>query len=212
MSACHHPLALGAAGAGALFSLGLAGSLHCLGMCGPLSAALTGAPSAGRLALYHGGRLSAYAALGWLAARLGTPLQPLIHGPWLVLAAALPLLAYALWPRDWALPGLARALRSGLGAARTLPPAPRALSLGLLTPLLPCGLLYAALAAALAAPAPLHGALWLLAFAAGTLPLLLLGAWGQARAFAAGGPWPLRLRRACAATAGLSLILFTLLP
>jgi sulfite exporter TauE/SafE len=180
-------------------------------MCGPLSAALCGA-SRIRLALYHAGRLGAYAALGWLAARAGQPLRPLADGPWLVLLAALPLLAYALWPRDRALPGLGALLSAGLRRAQALPPAPRALGLGLLTPLLPCGLLYAALAGALAAPAPWQGSLWLLAFAGGTLPLLLLGHWGFHAGSAWGGPWPLRLRRASAAAAGLSLLAFTLLP
>ncbi|HLH54850.1 MAG TPA: sulfite exporter TauE/SafE family protein, partial [Verrucomicrobiae bacterium] len=56
--------------------LGLAGSLHCAGMCGPLALALpAGAGSssgflAGRLA-YNGGRIMTYCALGLMFGLVG---------------------------------------------------------------------------------------------------------------------------------------------
>jgi sulfite exporter TauE/SafE len=212
MSCPLHP-ALGPAGAGAFLLLGLAGSLHCAGMCGPLAYALgDGGAGLKRLLPYHAARLAVYAGLGWAAAALGRPLQLALPGPSLLFLAALPLLAYALWPRDLSLPWLGSLLARSLGRLRSLPSGPRAVGLGLLTPLLPCGLLYAALAGSLAAPRPALGAAWMLSFAAGTLPLLALSQWGLARGAAVGGPWPLRLRRASAACAAFSLLLFTVLP
>jgi sulfite exporter TauE/SafE len=211
MSCPLHP-ALGPAGAGAFFLLGLTGSLHCVGMCGPLAFTLNGGEGGGRLLSYHAARLGVYSLLGAFAAALGRPLQPLLPGPRLLAVGAMPLLAYALWPRDRALPGLSALLPTALRRLSTVPPLPRALALGLLTPLLPCGLLYAGVAGALAAPRPALGALWMLCFAAGTLPLLALSQWGWARGAAFGGPWPLRLRRVSALCAALSLLVFTVLP
>lgn len=214
MMSCHHPLTHAIAGAGAFFSLGLAGGLHCVGMCGPL-ACLLGRPEerpVAALGLYHGGRMAAYAAVGFTFAWLGRPLQPILTWPVLAAVASVPLLLYAFWPRTWS-PALLQRLYAGASRwVAALPPLRRALSLGLLTPALPCGLLYAAAGAALSAPSPLMGAGWMLAFAAGTLPLLLLGqagfvwaARGRELGFVQG------LRRASAVLAALTILFLSFL-
>jgi len=64
--------------------------------------------------------------------------------------------------------------------------------MGLLWGFLPCGLVYSALALALAAGSAPGGALTMLAFGAGTLPALLLVTGAAGRALGAGGASPFR--------------------
>ncbi|MFX0591063.1 sulfite exporter TauE/SafE family protein, partial [Glaesserella parasuis] len=63
-----------------MFALGLAGSLHCVQMCGPLvlSLDLQGHPSFVGHVRYHAGRVITYTILGALAGWLGTGVQVLL--------------------------------------------------------------------------------------------------------------------------------------
>jgi len=191
-----------------LFLTGLVGSLtHCTGMCGPfvlsqVAARLEGVPAArmrewhrlsgGALAPYHLGRATTYAALGAIAAgATGT----LAGWGGFRFVAALLLAAAALVLLAMAAPGLkalltARAAPAGWwsrGLGRwaaplfARPTGWKGWLLGVLLGFLPCGLLYAALAAAAATGDALAGALAMLAFTAGTMPaLLVVGLAGQA--------------------------------
>ncbi len=202
-----------AAGAAAFFALGLTGGFHCLGMCGPLACLLGRAERTPRtsLGLYHGARFLAYGTVGALFAAFGAPLRPVLSWPVLAAVGILPLLIYALSPVDRFPAFLARWHSAGTRRLRGLPPPARALGLGLLTPALPCGMLYAAAGSAVAAPSAAVGALWMLAFASGTVPLLLLGqvgfSWaGRSR----GGAWVPTLRRASALVAAATLLGFAM--
>lgn len=162
---------------GAAALAGLAGSPHCVGMCGGFVAASGGGL---RQAAWHMGRATTYAILGAAAGSLGWALP----WPWMghVLAAVM-LFFFAgrlaglvpeLGPK---LPFLAKwggfwARQTGLGGRYAF---------GMVTGLLPCGLVYAALALAVGGGSPLAGALAMLAFAVGTTPLLA-GAAGALRA------------------------------
>lgn len=177
------------------FSAGLAGSGHCLGMCGGIVTALalsrseTGA--AGRFLyniLYHAGRIFTYSLLGLLAglaARAGMvdALGPFVR--WLFLAANLFVTALGLCTllglRSF---GLTALDGSGWGPLRRLLPRlsadaspAAALPAGLLMGLLPCGLVYGVLLAAATSGSALKGGGMMLAFGCGTLPALL--AYGQ---------------------------------
>jgi sulfite exporter TauE/SafE len=194
-----------------LFVAGAAGStMHCVPMCGGFvlgqvadrMAALPAARlcewrrvGAGVLLPYHLGRLTTYAGLGAVAGLGGAVLARL---PWfgllsggLLLAAAALFLLHALRRAvpilgHW-LPGLESAPRGWNQAIALLT---RRLNrkrrgdgylLGLALGFLPCGLLYAALAAATASTTPLLGALGMLAFGLGTAPaLIVVGIAGQA--------------------------------
>lgn len=164
--------------------IGLATSLHCAGMCGPIACGLgTLAKSEGeRLAaasLYHGSRLVSYGIIGALCGALGQqPLRrffdsPAVLLPW-VMVVALLLMATGLdqkIPRPVFLNRLAARARfkanrfSAHGAATAM---------GLLTPFLPCGPLYAVFGLALLAGSAAKGAEFTLAFGLGTVPLLWL--------------------------------------
>jgi len=195
--------------AGAALAVGFSSSLHCFLMCGPLACAASASDSAGAgpVVGYHLGRLVGYGLAGGALGALGggaalvlrTSLLPL--APWILVAT---LLLSALDPgrRLGSLPGVAQALRTAAGWAQMLPRTLRAAAMGALTPLLPCGLLYGAFVASLAAGSFGAGALALLAFGAGALPALLvsqLGLGGLLRGEGRGVRWARRAIPALAA-------------
>jgi len=180
---------------------GVVGSPHCLGMCGGFAAAASEDPW-GAVA-YHLGRLCTYAFLGAIAAAIGASLP----GPgWVAGVVATALLVWfsarlaGLVPEKhlpW-LPGLTRASAKLLGrrdvAGRW--------ALGALTAFLPCGLVYAALALPMATADPFQGALTMVVFGLGTVPLLG-GVAAGFRKLAARSLWGRRALAAAVLAAGL---------
>lgn len=166
---------------GALLA-GLATSLHCAGMCGPLACGVGAvAKSEGeRMAaasLYHAGRLTAYTVIGTLCGAIGKePLSWFFHSPAVLLPWAL-VVAMLLLATGWEkkIPRPAFLSRIALRArfkTRKLPVVAGAAMTGLLTPFLPCGPLYAVFIALLASGSAARGAEVALAFGLGTVPLL----------------------------------------
>jgi len=175
--------------------LGLFGGLHCIGMCGGISASLTAAlPQTrglrGRVLAqcgYNFGRIASYAAAGALAGGFGLSLLALI-GPGgtslLRVFAGLVLVAAGLYLSGWWM-GMARVEQIGARAWRHIAPFARRLgpldrpwklvALGAIWGWLPCGLVYAALAGAVAAGGAFEGARWMVCFGFGTLPVMLAG-------------------------------------
>jgi hypothetical protein len=165
-------------------ALGFLGSLHCIFMCGPLLAAGAGAharsPARARLA-WFGGRLASYTLAGALFGALGEKAARYVAASAfsrvLLLAVAALALARGVSllltrPRS----DLVRLGPPSLGertlrfAAQLVPR--RALPLGLLTGVLPCGLLAAAWALAASTSHPLRGALTLALFSLAGVPAL----------------------------------------
>ena len=185
------------------------GSLHCAGMCGAfLAIALTDTTSrpaaAWRLqAAYHGGRLVTYTVLGAMAGLVGASIDVASATAGLNRAAAglaaATLIVFGtitllrLWgvhvPRA-PLPGwLRNAATAGHRAAMDLPPGRRALSIGLMTTLLPCGWLYAFVLVAAGTGHPLAGAAAMAAFWIGTLPVMISLGIGLRTITGAAGRW-----------------------
>lgn len=164
------------------FILGLVGSLHCAGMCGPLALALPhagGRPAsyfAGRVA-YNLGRIVTYCLLGLVFGLLGKTL--LIAGVqrWLSIALGVALLVGLFASRKLALwrpiNSLVEQLKLRMSALLRRRSFDALLVLGLLNGLLPCGLVYVACAGATATGDLFQGALYMLAFGAGTTPMML---------------------------------------
>lgn len=131
---------------------------------------------------YHGGRVLAYTVaglgLGALGGSLGAATGALHQvGAWLafVLALVLVLAAFGVAGRlNLKMPGFVQQAFRGVGR---FPAVPRAGAVGLLTALLPCGLLFAVYALALTSGSAFAGAGVLLGFALGSLPLLALAQW-----------------------------------
>ena len=167
--------------------LGLAGSLHCVGMCGPLLLALP-LDAAGKrqvlrqMLVYHSGRILTYAALGMLFGLLGKGLAVAGMQKVLSIGAGVFMLgmAFMAWRFErliTALPGFGaftHEVKSRIGKLMRQNPNGSTFSLGLLNGLLPCGMVYAALAGAIATTGIPEGGLFMLTFGLGTLPLLLI--------------------------------------
>lgn len=164
------------------FVLGLVGSLHCAGMCGPLALALpmTGRAWASLLAgrsAYHLGRITTYCALGTVFGWIGQSfaLAGLQRGISLAAGAAILLgLASSSSQRLLALTAKAANLaKVGLARRLTRSSLMSSFSFGLINGLLPCGLVYAACASATASGKMLAGVEYMLAFGLGTFPMML---------------------------------------
>lgn len=168
------------------FLLGLAGSLHCVGMCGPLMLALPLDAAGkrhvvGRMLVYHAGRILTYAALGLLFGMLGKGLAVAGFQKFLSVAAGILMLIMALTAGRFerlvtVLPGFGaftNRVKSGIGHLIRQNPNGSTFSLGLLNGLLPCGMVYAALAGAISSAGMVEGAGFMAFFGLGTLPLLL---------------------------------------
>jgi sulfite exporter TauE/SafE len=190
---------------------GLAASAHCLAMCGPVTCALDGGSSRAPRALVHGGfqlgRVTGYAIAGLAAGSLGGALGALAPsgGQWTARAFAALLgvfvglqTAGVAKPFSAIEPSARRALGPVLFRAKSLlrgPSAREALALGLLWSLVPCGMVYGALALAAGAGSAVSGALTMLSFGLGTTPALLALAWVSAGVRGPSGPpWLARAR------------------
>lgn len=167
---------------GAAVVAALAGSPHCVGMCGALACAA--GDRAEHHVAYHLGRVGTYAALGALAGAFGGAIP---GPPWLTSAVAAVFLAgfaaslAGLVPEPRLIvPGL-----SALGArvARRMD-VPSRVVFGAVNGLLPCGLVYATLSLAVAASSPAAGAAILAVFGVATVPALALATFGLRRALA----------------------------
>ena len=167
----------------------LLGSVHCAAMCGAFACLYRPVSPQGAWrvhAAYNVGRLVSYLTLGTLAGILGSRVNELAHLPGTGLpAAALAGVLMILWaagtiaatlgvrvPVTFAPHWAQRLLGQALLVARDATPSARAGLLGLLTTLLPCGWLYTFVVVAGSTGGPLPGAVVMLAFWAGTVPMM----------------------------------------
>lgn len=171
---------------GAAFVLGLVGSLHCVGMCGPLTLLLPQSAYnsykyiLGRI-LYNSGRVITYTVLGASVGFFGEKLSFFISQKSLSISIGIILLLYIL------LPGILRIkafnlntvykftgiFKSFFGRIFKNQSLLAQLSFGLVNGLLPCGMVYAALATSFVMSTWQDSALNMTFFGLGTLPLML---------------------------------------
>ena len=166
--------------------LGLAGSLHCVGMCGPLMLALP-LDAAGRrevlrqMLTYHSGRILTYAALGVLfgVAGQGIAIAGFQKGLSVAAGVFMVAMAFVAWRFErlvTRLPGFGaftRRIQLRIGHLMKRQPGGASFYVGLLNGLLPCGMVYAALAGAISSTGGAEGGVFMILFGLGTLPLLL---------------------------------------
>ena len=169
------------------FLIGMGGSFHCAGMCGPLALALPGGEEkgwrllAGRL-LYNAGRVLTYALVGGLSGLVGgmVRMAGLQQALSLLLGAAIVLagLGLLLPVRRLSLPGISflwttASFRKALSALFQSGAPSSLLLIGLLNGLLPCGFVYLGLAGSLATGSAAGGMAYMALFGLGTAPLML---------------------------------------
>lgn len=169
------------------------GSLHCAGMCGPFLLFAVGTddqtPRRGLSvhAAYHLGRLCTYITLGIIAGAIGRALD--LGGSAVGLGRVAAILCGALMvgfgvvatmrvlgarvPKLGAPKAIQALVMRGHRVAFALEPTQRALMVGLLTTLLPCGWLYAFAVMAAGTANPLLGGLTMAVFWVGTLPVMI---------------------------------------
>ncbi|MEQ1675200.1 MAG: sulfite exporter TauE/SafE family protein [Chitinophagaceae bacterium] len=179
------------------FTLGLAGSLHCVGMCGPLSLALPThhlSPSQKffSLLLYQTGRVITYTVIGLVFGLAGRRIYISGYQQWFsigmgILIAGLAVMYFlqkrtvhfAFFNRFYQFVQslIVKLLRSSAGGSGFL-------LLGMANGLLPCGMVYIALASTLSFATVSESAGFMAMFGAGTLPTMMLVAYaGQAIKF-----------------------------
>lgn len=167
----------------AALSLGFLSSMHCVGMCGPIALALpldrrNKVSEVGGILVYNAGRVMSYALLGGFLGLAGMGLLLAGYQQGLSVGMGVLLLAGLLYLRFRSrLPqfqtGWTKALKSAFGNwfGRKDPAA--LWMIGLLNGLLPCGMVYIALAGATVSGTFQEGALFMAAFGLGTLPSML---------------------------------------
>ncbi len=167
--------------------IGLVGSMHCMGMCGPIAIAIPLHKDnwllkiSGGL-LYNSGRIITYGILGALFGLLGRGIQLAGLQQWasiglgiiMILSVVFPVLFREKIQVDKIFTGYASRL---IGSFRKLfmkTSLGSLLLIGLLNGLLPCGLVYMAIAGAINTNDVVMGIAFMMVFGIGTTPALLL--------------------------------------
>jgi hypothetical protein len=182
-----------------LFLLGVSGTGHCIGMCGPLVLAFPG--KSGRIdahLCYHAGRILTYTGIGILMGSMGLVLAKVASVTGLnylvtltriqlvfSLLAGIFLLVFGLGQLGiirqpecliMSNPGIIPGYRFIVRSAFKKSDRGLMVITGMFMGFIPCGLSFAAFSRAMAARHPFEGGLLLVVFGLGTLPgLLLLG-------------------------------------
>ena len=165
--------------------LGLMGSLHCVGMCGPIAFMLpvdrtNTVKRFGQTLLYHVGRLLAYGLIGLVFGLLGKGLYvfglqqklSIAIGALMIVIMILPYKTFAKYNFSRPLYATIGKLKSKLGAALKKKSPDTFLTIGFLNGFLPCGLVYMALFGAIAMGSAASGSLYMVLFGLGTVPLM----------------------------------------
>ncbi|MGX1928671.1 sulfite exporter TauE/SafE family protein [Flagellimonas sp. 2504JD4-2] len=167
------------------FILGFLGSLHCLGMCGPIAFMLpldhqNNVKKLTQVAIYHIGRLLAYGVIGILFGLLGRGLSLFGIQQKLSIGVGIVMILLVLLPSKYFMTGkfskpvyrvLAK-VKSRLGAELNKKTPDALLTIGFLNGFLPCGLVYMALLGAIAYGNAMQGGFYMILFGAGTIPLM----------------------------------------
>lgn len=159
---------------------GIATSLHCAGMCGLLTCGLGIAGHSSQMAgigIYHACRLAAYLVAGLLIGGIGgalgvSSILPGLNILPLLLIVLLGLIALGLDKKISAVPGLGKLTHRLRARTLGFPPLLRAAVIGMGTPLLPCGPLYAMFAIALASGGAVAGGRIMFVFGLGAIPAI----------------------------------------
>lgn len=195
---------------GVALAMGLLSSLHCAAMCGPLMLALPvlSRSSTGftvQRIVYQMGRVVTYCLLGLMAGFVGKSIFLLGLQRWLSIALGLAILIGFFASKQ--IPAYASVVRLVIGlksmmSAQLQQRSLRSLAvLGMLNGLLPCGLVYVALAGAVSQGTVVNSVYYMAMFGMGTVPTML-GISLSGKLF----PLPLRLKLRHAIPVGVCLL------
>ncbi len=166
--------------------LGLMGSFHCAGMCGPIAIAL---PLHGNTisqkifggTLYNVGRTITYGIMGAIFGLLGQGVEMLgfqqkisvLMGALMIISVLFPVLFKNKnnLGRGWS--RFVGHLKKAMGKMFSIRSFSSLFFIGLLNGLLPCGLVYMAIAGAVGTGNVTQGSLYMILFGLGTIPMML---------------------------------------
>ncbi|WP_242132216.1 sulfite exporter TauE/SafE family protein [Aestuariivivens marinum] len=167
------------------FILGLLGSFHCVGMCGPIAFMLpvnrtNNYTKLSQIFVYHIGRLLAYSIIGLAFGLVGKSLYLFGFQQQLSIIIGVLMIGLALIPQKLLnrftiskpIYKVIAKVKFALGQALKRKTADTFLTIGFLNGFLPCGLVYMAVFAAIASGNALTGSLYMTVFGLGTLPLM----------------------------------------
>lgn len=168
------------------FFVGLFGSFHCIGMCGPIAIALPVPNSnnlsfvSGRL-LYNLGRVATYSFLGAVFGLLGSRLVisgfqqsiSIVLGVVIVIAVIIPGKYKSIISQHKMVQKISLPLKSGISNLFKQGTFSAMFLIGILNGFLPCGLVYVALAGAIASGDAISGSAVMILFGLGTIPAML---------------------------------------
>lgn len=171
----------------AALTLGMIGSFHCIGMCGPLafSLPLSNTSDMAKFTgsfLYNSGRIVTYSMLGLLFGLVGKSFSLIGFQQWLSIIVGIVILFFIFVPKKWMgntganniISPYTYQVRSALGKLFVQKNYSSLFGIGLLNGLLPCGLIYMAIAGAIVSADPFKSAFFMASFGLGTLPVM----WG----------------------------------
>ena len=165
--------------------LGLLGSFHCVGMCGPIAFLLpldrqSKTKRLYEIISYHSGRLLTYALLGMVFGWLGKHFQlfgfqqqlSIIIGLLMILIVIMPHTLFKKYNLSQPIYRCVSKLKSSIGVHLKRKKTGTFFTLGFLNGLLPCGLVYMAVFGAVGTGSMWQGSLYMVFFGLGTIPLM----------------------------------------
>jgi uncharacterized protein len=166
------------------FTLGLLGSLHCVGMCGPLALSLPNHHSRRNKqiissVIYNFGRVITYSLLGLIFGMIGKGFSAIgFQQLFSILAGSVMMILTILYfgykqsyQPQW-FKSFTWALQSFIAAS--MQRSSGALTIGIANGLLPCGMVYTAIAGALVSNSVLSSAIFMGSYGLATVPAMLL--------------------------------------
>lgn len=167
------------------FIIGALGSIHCVGMCGPIafSLPLVNNGKKSKLVsalLYNGGRVVTYSFFGLLFGTIGKTFALFGYQQWLSISLGGLIIIFLVLPKKSKVFQKTNIfihffykIRTGLGKLFKKRNYKSVFFIGLLNGLLPCGLVYMAVAGAIATASLLNSTLFMAFFGLGTFPMML---------------------------------------
>jgi hypothetical protein len=165
--------------------LGLAGSFHCIGMCGPIAFVLpVDRSSKAKLFyqtfLYHFGRLLSYSIIGLLFGFIGKGLYlagfqqrlSILMGVIMIALVLIPASIFNKYSFTKPIYQLIGIVKQKLGLYLNKKSNKALFSIGFFNGFLPCGLVYMALIGSISTGNALQGSLYMILFGIGTIPMM----------------------------------------
>ncbi|UMB54800.1 sulfite exporter TauE/SafE family protein [Lutibacter sp. A64] len=165
--------------------LGLAGSFHCIGMCGPIAFVLpVDRSSKSKLIfqtiLYHLGRIISYSLIGLLFGFIGKGLYlagfqqrlSILMGVVMIAIVLIPVAIFNKYNFSKPLYQIIGKVKQKLGSYLTKKSNKALFLIGFFNGFLPCGLVYMALLGSISTGNAVNGALYMAVFGIGTIPLM----------------------------------------